>query len=161
MLTASTDKSLSWNYISFKNQVDTSGKVNPFLIRLKIFKNEYRWLSWRIAFTVRMTVTFRVLRTALKIVCDVNSKCRRIQVNSVEFIDISIYNSIIQISLFSTELTDTPYNIVTSHIESPLLSSNTNTYTSLHIYLNPKICKALSSTFFMEMKYFYELLFYL
>ncbi len=101
----STVKHLSGNYASFSNPVCKSGIAYPLLIGLKASWKYYPstadfhgdgYFLQNAGFTKGLRIAF--------VVCDVNSKYRHIQVNSVEFIGIYKNTPIIQNAVFDIPL---------------------------------------------------------
>ena len=78
----STVKHLSWNYASVSNQVCKSGIAYPLLVRHKAFYKGTPLTFMEMDVCLQNAGTFKGLRIALKVVCDVNSEYRHIQVNS-------------------------------------------------------------------------------
>ena len=66
----------------FSNQVCKSGIAYPLLVRRKVFSKEIPLTFMEMDIFLQNAGTFKGLRIALKVVCDVNSEYRRIQVNS-------------------------------------------------------------------------------
>ena len=96
----STVKHLSRNYAFFSNQVCKSGIAYPLLVRHKVFRKGTPLTFMEMDTSCRTQETFKDLRTASKVVCDVNSEYRRIQVNSVGSMVFLPYPFIIQIHFF-------------------------------------------------------------
>ena len=97
--------------------------------------------------SARTAETFRDLRTAPKVVCDLNSLAVTVQVNSDELAGVSLLNSIIQIALL-----ERPPKLPPSHIENKqekirFFHSQTKAKAGELVAIILKIDTPLSSTF--------------
>ena len=97
--------------------------------------------------SARTAETFRDLRTAPKVVCDLNSLAVTVQVNSDELAGVSLLNSIIQIELFERLPKLPPSHIENKQEKIRFFHSQTKAKAGELVAIILKIDTPLSSTF--------------
>lgn len=128
MLTTSTAKSLSQNYALATVWTRVAQSIHLWSVTKYFHTADFM----ENVLILPESRYFQRLTNCFESVCDVNSECGHIQVNSAEFVVYLPHTFIIQISIFLTGLTDAVADALLGILKSFFSSTNTAKHSRLH-----------------------------